>query len=114
MLFHRRDVCGVLAQRQQPAVDFGVQRLHPAIHHFRKPGDVGDVEDIYARFAQRVGRAAGADDLNAETFQLLREIDNTGLVRNTDERAPNLAEPCILFFNHVIVCEREGVSSPNH
>ena len=65
-----------------------------------KARDVGNVDYIDACFAQRFRRAAGAEDLNAETFQLLREIHNSCLVGNTNQRTTNLAQAGVGFFSH--------------
>ena len=43
--FHRGGVFGVVADRQQAAMHTGMQRLHPAIHDFRKAGQFRDVAD---------------------------------------------------------------------
>ena len=39
VLLHRGDVLGVVAQGEQAAVDFGMQRLDPAVHHLGEAGD---------------------------------------------------------------------------
>ena len=44
VLVRRRGVLLVRADRQQPAMHLRVQRLHPAVHHFRKAGEFGDVD----------------------------------------------------------------------
>jgi hypothetical protein len=41
VILHGADVFRIVAHRQQPAVDFGVQGLGAAVNHFRKPGHVG-------------------------------------------------------------------------
>ena len=62
---HRRRVLGVVAQRQQAAMHFGVQRLHPAIHHLRKAGDSGDVRHIEPGVGDCLLGAAGGDQRRA-------------------------------------------------
>ena len=80
MGLHRGDVFGVVAQGEQPAVDRGVQRLDPPVHHLGKAGEVGDVLHGKARIAQRLGGAAGADQLDAARGQFTAQIGQTALV----------------------------------
>ena len=55
---HRGHMFGIVAHCQQSAVNDGVQRLDPAIHHFGKAGQFGNVAYRQTRFAQGLGRAA--------------------------------------------------------
>ncbi len=55
MLVHRSHMRRVRAQSQQTTVHFGMQRLHAAIHHFRKTGVFAHVDDGNAGLAQRLG-----------------------------------------------------------
>ena len=64
--FHRGDVFGIVAQREQAAVDFGVQGFDPAVHHLGEAGDVGDIFHGQSRVAEEFGGAAGADQLDVE------------------------------------------------
>ena len=91
MALHRRGVIGFVAQRQKPAMHHRMQCLDPAIHHFRKVGDVGNVADRQPRLTQRLGGAAGRDQHYAMRRQLAREINQPGLVRNRQQGAGNLA-----------------------
>ena len=43
MLFHLGDVLGIVAQRENAAVDFRMQGFHPAVHHFGKAGELGNI-----------------------------------------------------------------------
>ena len=45
VLFHRLGVARLVADRQQAAVDAGMQRLDTAVHDFGKAGDGVDVGD---------------------------------------------------------------------
>ena len=48
---HRFDVLGVVADRQQSAMHRRMQRLDPAVHHFRKAGQLADVEHLKSGIA---------------------------------------------------------------
>jgi hypothetical protein len=58
----------------------GVQRLHPPVHHLGKAGEVGNVAHRQARIAQGLGRAAGADQLDAPRRQRRAEVSQTAFV----------------------------------
>ena len=65
MRLHRRDMFGIVAHREQAAMDLRVERLHPAVHHLRKAGKFANVTDFMTKFAQLGGGAAGRDQLDA-------------------------------------------------
>ncbi len=73
---HRGGVIRVVAHREQAAMHLGMQRLHPAVHHFGKAGQLGHVEDGKARVRQRFASAAGRDELDASPRQRTRELDD--------------------------------------
>ena len=56
VIFERLLVTVLAAHREQPAVDFRVQRLHPPIHHLGDLRDLGDVGHLEACLAQRPWR----------------------------------------------------------
>ena len=68
---------------------FGMQRLDAAVHHFGKAGDVADVDHRQARVGQRLGRAAGRDELEATVGQRLAKRNQAGFIRNTQNRTPH-------------------------
>ena len=72
---------------QDAAVDFRVQGLDPAVHHFREAGVVSDFNGLDALLAEQLVGAAGGEDFNALGAQLAGKIDDTGFVRNADQRA---------------------------
>ncbi len=74
---------------EQAAVDERMERLHAAAEDFREAGHFIDRRDRDAVFLQMVHRPAGRQDLIAERFQFLCELQNAGLVR--------YAEQCSLF-----------------
>ena len=65
VVFHRGQMCGVVAHRQQPAMHARVQGFHPAIHHFRKSGHIRHIAHPQASGAQFLRRSAGGQQLNA-------------------------------------------------
>ena len=71
---HRGAVVGVVAKREQPAVDARVQRLHAAVHHLRHAGQRGDVDDRKPGVGERPRGAAGRDDLDAVRDELPRQL----------------------------------------
>ena len=82
---------GVVADREQAAMDLRVQRLHPAVHHFGKAGELGDVVDRQAGRRDRLRGAAGGDELDAVAGQRVGELDQAGLVGNGQQGAGNAA-----------------------
>ncbi len=58
MLLHRRCMFGIIAHREQAAMDLWVQRLHPPVHHFGKAGQLADVHHLQPGIAQGFGRPA--------------------------------------------------------
>ena len=92
MRAHRRHVRVIVADGEQPAMDLGVQRLDPAVHHFGKAGEIGDVEHGQAGVRQRSARSAGRDQLDSVLRQRPSEVHQTGLVGNGEQGAGNATE----------------------
>src|SRR5437763_10666502 len=65
----------------------GMQRLDPAIEHFRKAGEVGDVAHRQARFPQQTRGAAGRNQLDVERTQAMGEIGESGFIGNAEQGA---------------------------
>ena len=80
-------VLGIFAAMQDAAVNFGVKRLDAAVEHFGEAGEVGDVFHGDAGVAQELGGAAGGDEFDAESGELAGEIDESGLVGDTENGA---------------------------
>ena len=81
------DVRRILAAMQNAAMHLGMQRLDPAIEHFRKSREFGDVFHGDAGIAQHLGRAPGGDEFDAEAGELAREIHEASLVGNAENGA---------------------------
>src|ERR1051326_2866561 len=113
MLFHGRDVFRMVTQREQSAVNLRVQRLHAAVHHFGKPGNVRDVEH---RDAASRSVFAVPPVLMISTPKLFSSCAKSTIpvLSETLINARRiLRSPASLFSVMWFVCEREGVSSLN-
>ena len=77
---HRSHVLRVVAQRQQPAVNRGVEGLDPPVHHFGKAGQLRDVLHRKACVAERLGGAAGAHQFNPARCEACAKFSQTALV----------------------------------
>ncbi len=81
------DVRRNLAAMQNASMNFRMQRLDPAVEHFREAGEFGDVFNGDAGIAQQLGRASGGDEFDAEAGELAREVDEAGLVGDAKDGA---------------------------
>jgi len=86
----RRLVIGIAADGKQPAVHLGMQRLHPAVHHLRKAGVLGDVLHLQPGSAQRGRRTTSREDLDSEARKRLPKLDEAALVGDRNKRAADL------------------------
>ena len=84
---HRLRMFGVVADREQAAMHLRMQRLDPAVHHFRKAGQLGDVPDLQPRGGDRFGGAAGGDQIDAVAGKRAGEFDQSGFVGNGQQSA---------------------------
>ena len=92
-----RHVLRVVAQREQPGVELRVQGLDPPAHDLGEAREVLDRADLEPGLAQRGGRAARGDQLDAERREPARELDDARLVRHRQQRAPH---PHLARLNH--------------
>ena len=74
---------------EQPAMDLGMERLHPAVHDLGKAGQGRDIPHCDIRLDQGSCSAAGRDDLDALSRQGLCDLDKPGLVGNGNQRTAN-------------------------
>ena len=72
---------------EQAAVHDRVQRLHPAVHHFREAGGLADVLHREPGLAQGLRGAAGREQFHAVRGQRAGEVDQSGLVGHGQQRA---------------------------
>ena len=91
MLFHLGDVFRVVSQGENSAMNFRMKCLYPAVHHFRKARDLGNIFDGNSIVAQQRSRAAGGNDLNTQVRQGAGKLDDAFLVRNADQGPLNPA-----------------------
>ena len=91
MFFHLGDMFRIVPQRQDTAVNFRMEGLDPAIHHFRKAGQLGDVFDRNIIVAQQRRGAAGGNQFDAHGREGAGKLDNALFVGNADEGSFNLA-----------------------
>ena len=71
-------------------VDHWVERLHASVQHLGEAGDLLDLLHRDAVLFQKFVRPAGGDDLHTHGGQLLREVDDAGFVRDTDDCSADL------------------------
>lgn len=74
---------------EDPSLDLGDERLHPAFEHLRDAGVVRNLDDLHACLRNRLGRAAGREDLDLHLPESLGEFHHSGLVRNADQSSTN-------------------------
>ena len=72
---------------EQTAVDARVEGLDPTVEHLRHARDGRDIGDRESRLAERLGRPAGRNELEAPLMQTAGELGDTGLVRDRQERS---------------------------
>ena len=77
---HRSLVFGIVAYRKQAAMHLGVQRFDPAVHHFGKAGQVGNIAHRQAGLADQAVGATGRDQFNPGLGQPAGEIGHAGFV----------------------------------
>ena len=92
VLLEGGDVVGVVAAGEDAAVDGGVEGLHPAAQHLRGTGDLAHLGDGPAGGTERLGCAAGGDQLDIVGGERSGEVDEAGLVVDGEERAADRAE----------------------
>src|SRR5687767_14893717 len=66
-----------------------MQGLHPAVEHLREAGVIGDLGHAHARVPEEAGGAAGGNQADAQSGEPAREIDDPGLVRDTEQGLPD-------------------------
>ncbi len=80
---NRREVVGPVPAGQDAGVDRRVEGLDPAVHHLGEPGHVRDVDDRQPGGGEGLGGPAGGDQLDPQGGQAAAEVDEPGLIGNT-------------------------------
>ena len=75
------------ANVEEAAVDLGVQGFDAAVEHLGEAGEVGDVADGEAGFAEGPGGAAGRDELDAMPGERAGEVEEAGFIGDGEEGA---------------------------
>src|SRR5690606_30272791 len=75
------------ATAKDAAVDFRVQGLDPAVHHFREARVIRDFYRSDAVFLEQLEGAAGGENFDAQGFEFTGEFKDPGLVGNADQGA---------------------------
>ena len=82
-------VLGVVVPAEDAAVDLGMQRLQPPVHHLGKARVVRNVADRDAFGFQVFAGSAGAEDLHAGGGQSAGEIGQPLLIADADQDTLN-------------------------
>ncbi|OQA30912.1 MAG: hypothetical protein BWY57_02604 [Betaproteobacteria bacterium ADurb.Bin341] len=77
----------IVAHREDAAMNRRVQRLDAAVHHLGKAGEVGDVEHVMPRLAQRLRGAPGRHQLDAVTNERGGKVGEPRLVADGQQGA---------------------------
>ena len=93
-LFHLGAVLRLVPEGQDAAVDLGVERLDPAVHDFREPGDIRHLGHVDAVLSQQCGGPSRGQDLDAQSRQLFGKIDDTVLLGYANQRSFDLTHGC--------------------
>src|SRR6202007_2109754 len=102
-----REVPRIVAPREQPGMDFRVQRLDAAVEHLGEPGVRRDLGHRDAFLFQQLRSAAGGQELHAERSKCAGELDNAGLVGDAEKRPADLRHyplirSCCIFLRSVL------------
>ncbi len=89
---HRAGVVLVGADGEQAAMHPGMQRLDAAVHHLGEAGELRNVDHLEAGVFQRLGGAAGRNQLDAVAGERLGEFGEAGLVGHREQRAGDFAK----------------------
>lgn len=83
VLAHLLLVAWVIEYAEESAVDFGLERFHASVHYFRKTGIVAHTLDGNSIVTQKGSRAAGGENFDAESMELVGKFNNARFVGNT-------------------------------
>ena len=80
MTLERVQIVTAISPGENPPVHRRVQRLHPAVHHFGEPRDLGDARHRDSCVREGASRATCRHQLISAGRQTLAELDEIGLV----------------------------------
>ena len=81
------DMLRVVADVEDAAVDLGMEGLDATVEHLGEAGEVGDVADGEAGFAEGFGGAAGGDEFDVVGGEGAGEVDEACFVGDGEEGA---------------------------
>src|SRR5206468_5828525 len=84
-----------LAAMKNTAVDLRMQRLHPAVEHLGKPGEVRDVAHRDSLLPQQLRGAARRDKFDAHAGQLAGKLYESALIGDAQDGTFDLRTRCI-------------------
>ena len=85
VLFHICAMFCLVVDAKEPAVNFRVERLDASVQDLGKAGDLRDRAQLRCRVPGAGRRAAGGNDLHVHGTQSTGEVDESPLVRHTDQ-----------------------------
>jgi hypothetical protein len=77
-------VLRILPAKQQPAVNFRMQRLHAPAEHLRPARKMGNVAHRHSGLAQQFRRSARRKNFNLQGRQPLRKFHDSRFVKHAD------------------------------
>jgi hypothetical protein len=75
----------VVVSAQNAAVNLRMERLHAAVHHFRKAGVFGDVADCEPEPFEILPRAAGAEEFDAAGHETASKHVEARFIADADQ-----------------------------
>ena len=90
-----------------------MQGFESPVHHFRKTGVIGDIDDGDIVFGQQPGGAAGRDQFHVERDQGAGEIHEAGLVGNAEQGTADGESGCWIHTGVHCLNERELAETAN-
>ena len=106
----QRVAIAVAIAHEDSAVDAWVKGLDATVHDLGRLGVLRDVDDGDSALAERLGRAAGGQNLHSRFRESLRELDDTRLVRDRYQCAFDLCHAPTLWKGPAIPRGPRGVN----
>ena len=109
VLGQRAHVLGLRPHGENAAGDARVNRLHAAVQHLRKSGDLGDIADRNARLAQHLPVPPVEMISIPRLAQSPGELHEPGLVGDADESAFEFGHKWHIFPRDPVPANTAGV-----